>query len=191
MKNIAVLKAAGAVTIISFLLVLIVPFGYVLSFFADKAALENFLEDANLILPITYLSVIVMFVYLFCSVAVDHVAHAARAYIALGITAALTAIVGIVLATMKISEEICISLIVLSGIVAIILNAWASSGKRIRAGYVLAAAIPALYLPICILLFVGLDDYFMLVFPIAGAIPLFTVFVITDLISQRKGRNIR
>lgn len=181
MKSSAVQKGVCMITFIVFLLALLIPIGYIFLGLTGDNIFLSLLGKMHLILPITYLAGIIMFIYLFCSVSADHVAHAKRVYTTLGVTAVLTVIAVVVPVALKCSEGICTLLTVLSGIVAIMINAWASSGKRIRGGYALATAIPVLYLAICTVLWVSFDDFFLLVFPIAGAIPLFSAFVIADL----------
>lgn len=135
MKNSAVQKGVCIITFIFFLLALLIPIGYIFLGLTGDNIFLSLLGKMHLILPITYLAGIIMFVYLFCSVSADHVAHAKRVYTTLGVTAVLTVIAVVVPVALKCSEGICTLLIVLSGIVAIMINAWASSGKRIRGGY--------------------------------------------------------
>lgn len=175
------LKVIGAVTLVVLLLsLLLISGGYALSECFGMDVVMQLVERAHMVVLLTYLSGALAFVYLFASVAADDGADQGNAFANLGITAIFTmfeSVMAMGLTTWN--RALGIVATATAGIVALILNGRASTGKKLRIGYTLASAIPALLFPIRAL--VMQEDLLLTAILLAVAVPLFSAFVIADL----------
>ena len=198
------LRCTGGLSIFLLFLTLILTFVRFLIPFSLGKSSHFFIQDTFLIL-LSVLSALSMFAYLFCSIRTDKDVNPQKALIGWG-TVLLSAIFGSVVygvpfsfpAGMSTQISGALSLLlfmipVLLILISVFANARGVSGKANGVFYLLASIIPVVYAPVCSLTALGFGDPSWLWLPTAIAAPLFTVFIILDLIcyqsTERKQKS--
>lgn len=204
MKSNTGLKTTGiVVTVFLVLMTLVTAGGYLLLGYTENEgaiAPMNFLVQSHLFYVFTYLVAAGMIVYLVFSVLSDAAIDRKKAFTGLAVSTILGILLSIYYSLIiplparadgalagSTGEFLLLALpafILLA--ITLAINSWGSRGKFNRPGYVLASAIPALYIPVCSQLLVTYDDPFLMLFPITIASVLFAIYIIHDLIIHQK-----